>query len=330
VRVDLHDYSPEICIIISVDADFRVRHAHAGESVMSTQTINAAQVIPSLVSSRPNYLMCRPEFYNIDYVINPWMAGNLHATSMVRAAAEWNRLHDALSEIANIMLVDPQPRLPDMVFTANAGLAHNGTVVLSSFYHPERQAEEQHFEDWFQSSGYTIIRLSRDVPFEGEGDALFSTDGSRLWAGYGMRSTKESHSCLAQAWDVEVVSLRLIDPRFYHLDTCFAPLMDGYVMYFPGAFGAASLARIEAFYPSHKRIVVSEMDASRFACNAINIDCTVLLNEISSELTKRLESIGFNVVPIALDEFLKAGGAAKCLVMKLSPPAAHTVDELTA
>src|SRR4051812_28832107 len=103
---------------------------------MSTQAIDAAQVIPSLVSSRPTYLMCRPQFFSVDYVINPWMAGNLHATFMVRAAAQWNRLHDALSEIADIMLVDPQPGLPDMVFTANAGLEHNGTVVLSSFYHP--------------------------------------------------------------------------------------------------------------------------------------------------------------------------------------------------
>jgi N-dimethylarginine dimethylaminohydrolase len=145
-----------------------------------------------------------------------------------------------------------------------------------------------------------------------------------------MRSTKESHSCLAQAWNVEVVSLRLIDPRFYHLDTCFAPLKEGHVMYFPGAFDTASLARIEAFYPSYKRIIVSEMDAIRFACNAVNVDRTVLLNEISRELTERLESVGFNVVPLALDEFLKAGGAAKCLVMRLTSPVAQTaIDEAT-
>lgn len=287
---------------------------------MSTQALDASQVIPSLSSSRPTYLMCRPQFYSVNYVINPWMAGNLHTASQVRAAAQWKRLNDALSEIADITLVDPQPGLPDMVFTANAGLEHNGIVVLSSFYHPERQAEEQHFKDWFHTSGYTVVGLSRDVPFEGEGDALFSSDGSRLWAGYGMRSTKESHSCLAQVWNAEVVSLRLIDPRFYHLDTCFAPLKDGHVMYFPGAFDADSLARIEAFYPPHKRIVVSETDAIRFACNAVNVDRTVLLNEISRELTERLGSAGFNVVPLALDEFLKAGGAAKCLVMRLSSP----------
>lgn len=294
---------------------------------MSTQAFDVAQVIPPLIPLRPTYLMCRPQFYSVNYVINPWMAGNLHTTSQLRAAAQWKRLNDALSEIADITLVDPQPGLPDMVFTANAGLEHHGTVVLSSFYHPERQAEEQHFEHWFHTSGYTVVRLSRDMPFEGEGDALFSSDGSRLWAGYGMRSTKESHSCLAQAWDAEVVSLRLIDPRFYHLDTCFAPLKDGHVMYFPGAFDADSVARIEAFYPSHKRIVVPETDAIHFACNAVNVDRTVLLNEISRELTERLESAGFNVVPLALDEFIKAGGAAKCLVMRLSPPIAQTTTD---
>lgn len=297
---------------------------------MSTQAFDVAHLIPPLSSSRPTYLMCRPQFYSVNYIINPWMAGNLHSTSQARAAAQWKRLNDALSEIADITLVDPQPGLPDMVFTANAGLEHNGTVVLSSFYHPERQAEEQYFEDWFHRSGYTVVRLSRDIPFEGEGDALFSSDGSRLWAGYGMRSAKESRSCLAKAWNVEVVSLRLIDPRFYHLDTCFAPLKDGHVMYYPGAFDAASVARIEAFYPSHKRIVVSETDAIHFACNAVNVDRTVLLNEISRELTERLEAAGFNVVPLALDEFLKAGGAAKCLVMRLSPPTVRTAtDEVT-
>jgi ornithine--oxo-acid transaminase len=115
------------------------------------------------------------------------------------------------------------------------------------------------------------------------------------------------------------VSLHLTDPRFYHLDTCFAPLEDGFLLYYPQAFDPASLAKIEASYPPAKRIAVSEADAVRFACNAINVDRTIILNCISAELTDQLEVRGFNVVQVELGEFLKAGGAAKCLVLRLSP-----------
>jgi ornithine--oxo-acid transaminase len=123
---------------------------------------------------------------------------------------------------------------------------------------------------------------------------------------------------LRKVWGVPVVSLHLIDPRFYHLDTCFAALQGGYIMYFPDAFDHLSLHKIEAFYPPEKRIIVTEADAVCFACNAINVGRTIVLNKISSKLTEQLEMRGFEVVQIALSEFLKAGGAAKCLVMKLS------------
>jgi ornithine--oxo-acid transaminase len=287
---------------------------------MSTQTIELASLTPSVASTRPTYLMCPPKLYDVNYVINPWMAGNIHASSRERAALQWKNLYEALTEIADVELVEPQPGSPDMVFTANAGLEHNGIVALSSFYHPERQDEEQHFRRWFSTTGYTIFDISRSIPFEGEGDALFSTDGTRLWAGHGPRTAAASHHLLHKIWNVEVVSLHLIDPRFYHLDTCFAPLTNGHIMYFPEAFDAASIAAIEAFYPASKRIVVSESDAVHFACNAVNIADTIILNEISRELRAQLESKAFRVVEIKLSEFLKAGGAAKCLVMHLGPP----------
>jgi ornithine--oxo-acid transaminase len=262
--------------------------------------------------------MCPPRLYDVAYVINPWMAGNIHTSSRERAFAQWQLLYQALIEIADVELIDPQPGSPDMVFTANAGLERNGVVLLSSFFHPERQTEEQHFSRWFQSTGYTVLDIPRETPFEGEGDALFSSDSSRLWAAHGPRTTRESHYLLARAWNIDVVPLHLIDPRFYHLDTCFAPLADGYVMYYPQAFDVTSIARIEAFYPAQKRIVVTESDAIRFACNAINIGRTIILNDISRELTAQLESPGFRVIAVTLTEFLKAGGAAKCLVMHLS------------
>lgn len=264
------------------------------------------------------FLMCPPRLYDVNYVINPWMAGNVHASSRTLAAAQWQNLYEAVSKIANVDLVEPEPGSPDMVFTANAGLEHNGIVAISSFFHPERQGEEPHFRRWFQKAGYTVVDISRATPFEGEGDALFSVDGRCLWIGHGPRTAASSHRALREIWGTPVTPLHLIDPRFYHLDTCFAPLEGGYIMYFPNAFDHLSLHRIEAFYPPEKRIIVQESDAVVFACNAINVDRTIILNKISSKLSQQLELLGFTVVQIALSEFLKAGGAAKCLVMKLS------------
>jgi len=270
------------------------------------------------VSTQATFLMCPPTLYDVNYVINPWMAGNVHASSQVKAAEQWQRLYEAVSRVAEVLLVEPQAGSPDMVFTANAGLERDGVVALSSFYHPERQGEEAHFRRWFLQAGYRVLDVARATPFEGEGDALFATDGGRLFAGFGPRTAASSHQVLREAWGVEVVSLHLVDPRFYHLDTCFAPLEGGFVMYFPEAFDVASRARIEAIYPVEKRIVVGEADAVCFACNAINVGRTVILNEVSGALVRELEGKGFEVTQIALTEFLKAGGAAKCLVMKLS------------
>jgi N-dimethylarginine dimethylaminohydrolase len=274
--------------------------------------------VPKPANQRPTFLMCPPRLYDVNYVINPWMAGNVHRSSRERATAQWERLHSALSAIAHIHLVDPQPGSPDMVFTANAGLVRDGIVALSSFHHPERQGEEPHFRRWFHESGYAVRELPRATPFEGEGDALFEADGSRLWAGHGLRTREDSHRHLTDLWNLEVVSLRLVDPRFYHLDTCFCPLSSGDVMYYPAAFDLESKRRIELRFPAAKRIPVSEADALRFACNAVNVGRTILLNKISPELNAELRLRGYHVIEVELTEFLKAGGAAKCLVLRLS------------
>jgi ornithine--oxo-acid transaminase len=264
-------------------------------------------------------LMCMPRLYEVSYVINPWMRGNLGRSSQLRAMQQWEALYQALLPLANIHLIEQVAGSPDMVFTANAGLARGGIVAISSFYHAERQEEEKHFRRWFVEAGYSVVDLPRETPFEGEGDALFSPDATRLWVGYGTRTFETSHEVLRSLWDAEVVGLHLIDPRFYHLDTCFAPLDDGSLLYYPPAFDADSLARIEEFYPPQHRIAVGEMDAVRFACNAVNIGGTIVLNHISAELESTLRERGFDVTQVELDEFLKAGGAAKCLVMKLTP-----------
>jgi len=270
------------------------------------------------VSGGPVFLMCPPTLYDVNYVINPWMEGNVHCSSRQNAERQWERLRAALAGLARVELVEPQAGSPDMVFTANAGLVRQGVVALSRFLHPERQGEEPHFRKWFDDSGFAVRELPKAVPFEGEGDALFEADNSLLWAGHGMRSREASHSYLQDTWGIEVISLRLVDPRFYHLDTCFCPLFGGYVLYYPEAFDAASQARIAARYPEDKRIAVSLRDALRFACNAINVGKTILLNEVSPQLSTRLETEGFCVIHVPLSEFLKAGGAAKCLVLRLS------------
>ena len=196
------------------------------------------------IASEPAFLMCPPTLYDVQYVINPWMHGNVNRSSRDRAEQQWEGLHDALCGFARVELVEQQAGSPDMVFTANAGLVRDGVAALSRFLHVERQGEEPHFRKWFDESGLTVRELPSDVPFEGEGDALFEADGSRLWAGHGMRSRESSHAYLRDYWGVEVIPLRLVDPRFYHLDTCFCPLFGGYVLCYPEAFDSVSQARI--------------------------------------------------------------------------------------
>lgn len=266
------------------------------------------------------FLMCPPNHYDVDYVINPWMEGNIHKSSRDRAVEQWHQLHHILKDRSLVDLVDPQPGWPDMVFTANAGLVLGKTVVLSRFLHKERQGEEPHFKKWFEDQGYTVYELPKDLPFEGAGDALLDREGRWLWTGYGFRSELDSHSYLAKWLDIEVVSLRLVDERFYHLDTCFCPLKGGYLLYYPPAFDAYSNRLIEMRVSPEKRIAIEEPDAVNFACNAVNIDHVVVMNKASESLKRRLADAGFEVVETPLTEFLKAGGAAKCLTLRVTEP----------
>ncbi len=265
-------------------------------------------------------LMCAPHHYDVDYVINPWMEGNIHRSSRERAEAQWNQLYKVLKTYAEVTLVEPQPGWPDMVFTANAGLVLGNTVVLSRFFHPERQGEEPFFQQWFEDNGYTVYTLPKSLPFEGAGDALLDRAGRYLWAGYGFRSELDSHPYLAKWLDVEVLSLRLVDRRFYHLDTCFCPLTDGYLLYYPAAFDTYSNRMIELRVPAEKRIPIDEVDAVNFACNSVNINRVVVMNKASDGLKQILGDRGFTVVETPLTEFLKAGGAAKCLTLRTTEP----------
>ncbi|MBW4624433.1 MAG: TIGR00300 family protein [Brasilonema octagenarum HA4186-MV1] len=272
------------------------------------------------MTSQIRFLICPPHYYDVDYVINPWMEGNIHKSSQERAVEQWDKLHHILKEHAIVDIVPPQKGWPDMVFTANAGLVLGKTVVLSRFLHKERQGEEPYFNQWFEENGYTVHELPKDLPFEGAGDALLDREGRWLWAGYGFRTELDSHPNLAKWLDIEVLSLRLIDERFYHLDTCFCPLANGYLLYYPPAFDSYSNRLIEMRVSQEKRIAITEADAVNFACNAVNIESIVVMNKASEPLKARLAEVGFRVIETPLTEFLKAGGAAKCLTLRVTEP----------
>lgn len=272
------------------------------------------------MSAAIRFLMCAPDHYDVDYVINPWMEGNIHKSSRDRAVEQWHGLFHLIKDRAQVDLVMPQKGVPDMVFTANAGLILGNNVVLSRFFHKERQGEEPYFKAWFEEQGYTVYELPKDLPFEGAGDALLDREGRWLWAGYGFRSELDSHPYLAKWLDIEVLSLRLMDERFYHLDTCFCPLTDGYLLYYPPAFDAYSNRLIEMRVPEAKRIAIEEADAVNFACNTVNIDRIVIMNKTSEALKQRLTDANFVVLETPLSEFMKAGGAAKCLTLRVTEP----------
>ena len=265
-------------------------------------------------------LMCPPDYFTVDYVINPWMAGHEESLSIERAKQQWQQLHDMVCEFAEVVTLEPDPDLPDMVFTANAGVVYGKKAIASHFMPMERRPEEPIFKKWFQDNDFELLDLHEKIGFEGAGDCLLDRRGPWLWTGYGFRTEIEAHAEIQKFFDIELVSIRLTDERFYHIDTCFCPLTDGFLMYHPPAFDYDSRMAIESRIPPHKRIIVDTFDAGNFACNAINIDDRVILHRASNPLKARLMLAGFEVQEVELTEFLKAGGSAKCLSLKLNEP----------
>ncbi|KAG9579910.1 hypothetical protein KCV01_g15946, partial [Aureobasidium melanogenum] len=273
---------------------------------------------PTYERTVPRVLMCAPTFFEVSYVINPWMTDHVNDTTTERSRRQWDALRETIARHADVVLQPPVEGLPDMTFAANAGLVFGNAFVTSRFRYPQRQGEEAHARAFFQRHGFDIVELPDGVFFEGAGDALFDRGTARrLWMGHGHRSDLAAAGELAKSLDIEVIPLKLADPRFYHLDTCFCPLAQGYTLYFPAAFDAASLASIERHVPPGLRIAVDEHDAVEFACNAVNLGRVVILNRASEKLRSRLEGAGFMLIEVALDEFMKSGGAAKCLTLRL-------------
>lgn len=266
-------------------------------------------------------LMCPPRHFAVDYVINPWMQGQTgHADASV-AQRQWDGLKAAIATRANVDLLAPVAGLPDLVFTANAGLVFGDAFVPSRFRHAERQGEEPHNIAWFREHGFRVLELSAGIEFEGAGDALFDRAvPNRLWMGHGHRSDLRAAEELEKLLSVEALPLQLTDDRFYHLDTCFCPLRGGWLLYYQGAFDATANALIEAKVPADKRIAIEESDAVHFACNAVDLGDAIAMNRASDALKAKLAQAGFKVLETPLGEFLKAGGAAKCLTLRLVEP----------
>ncbi len=256
-------------------------------------------------------LMCAPTHYGLAYEINPWMSRSIQP-DLNLAGAQWQELYRVITADVGctVELIEQVAGSPDMVFTANAGLVSGSKVLLSHFRHNERQGEERPFKEWFKAHGFEVIVPPSHFSFEGEGDALFV--GEAILAGYLKRSDIASHRWIAETISREVVSLELADNRWYHLDTCLFVLDATSVVIYPGAFDRYAL---QVLRENYEVIEVNEQEALRFACNSVVIDKSVVLPSGCPQLSHRLQDLGYAVHSVEMSEFLKAGGASKCLCL---------------
>lgn len=276
-----------------------------------------------------NILMCEPRFYDVCYEINPWMH-RLQGVEVELAHRQWQTLRGLIRECgAGVFMIDQVPGLPDMVFTANAGLVQGNRVWLSHFRFPERQREYEYFRAWFEKMGYTIVgerpedfsawesggepaRRYHGPEFEGAGDALFL--GDILFGAYGFRSDQAYYERIRAAGIGNIVCCELVNPHFYHLDTCFCPLNAHQAMWWPQAFSPDSQTRMKR---AAELLVVPAQEAERFACNAVVLGRRIVMPSGCPQTRGMLEDLGFEVYDCDMSEFIKAGGACKCLTLLL-------------
>ena len=262
---------------------------------------------------KPTILMCPPDHYGIEYEINPWMSRG-RQSDVERSRAQWHALHALLMSVGtDVRLMDPVAGLPDLVFTANAGLVWRNTVFLSRFRHAARQGETPLDEAWFRGCGFETAEVPYYWYFEGAGDALFC--GDTLFGGYLIRSDASAMQWLAAEMGCRVIPLQLVDPFFYHLDTCFCPLDERTAIFYPAAFDDYAQRSLAASVPT--LIAVASEEAARFACNAVVVGTHVVLNTGCPRLEADLAAHGYIPHSTELDEFIKAGGSAKCLTLRL-------------
>lgn len=261
--------------------------------------------------------MCPPDHFEISYEINPWMSTKRQADKK-KAKEEWDAYYNLLTQKlkVNVELLKPVEGLPDMVFTANAGLVYKKHFLSSNFRHKQRRPEEEHYETWFRRKGYTVKNVSKPFAFEGEGDALFM--GDEFYTGFHFRSDVEAHDEISGYIHRTYFALELHDKRFYHLDTCFAPLNQQSALIFMPAF--ETYAQMVLLENVADPILVPEKEALNFACNALVLGQDIVMPENCPETRRQLEGRGFRVHELNFSEFMKSGGAAKCLTLKLNHP----------
>ncbi|MGP7998106.1 MAG: dimethylargininase [Streptosporangiaceae bacterium] len=260
------------------------------------------------------YLMCRPEHFTVRYTINPWMASG-EAVDTALAIRQWQGLRDAYLSLGHsVRLIDGHPDLPDMVFAANGATVIGGTVLGARFRHPERAAEGPAYLNWFRGQGYRSVHEPGWVN-EGEGDIVSA--GGAILAGHGFRTDVGARDELEALFGVPVISLRLVDPRFYHLDTALCVLDSTTAAYYPAAFDAAGRAALAAHFT--ELIEASDQDAAVLGLNAVSDGRHVVLPAQAAALAADLAARGFEPVPVDMSEFRKAGGGPKCCTLELRP-----------
>ena len=261
-------------------------------------------------------LVCPPDFFGIEYEINPWMRLS-NRVDHEQAVRQWHGLMNVFEKDLAVALdrMTPVEGLPDLVFTANAGVVVGRTAVVSRFRYPERRREEAHVENWFREHGYEVMAPEPGQFFEGAGDLLGFPE---CWfGGYRQRSDIRAFSVLSTRFHREIIPLELVDSRFYHLDTCFCPLSGGELLYFPSAFDRYGQAAIAGRIPPEQRLSVPENEGLKFACNAVCIERDVVLPSGCPTTEHLLQAKGYRTHPVTLDEFMKSGGSAKCLTLAL-------------
>lgn len=264
------------------------------------------------------YLMCPPTFFDVTYAINPWMQPGVQVDPH-RAMEQWEELVSTYRSLGHdVTTIEAEPDLPDMVFAANGGLSVGGRAFAAKFKFEQRTAESIVYSTWLRKLGNDPV-VEPIHTNEGEGD--FLALGSMVLAGTGFRTSIEAHVEAEAAVDRPFVSLELVDPRFYHLDTCLAVLDDGNgdapadIAYYPGAFSSHSRRTLRDLFPN--ALIVSEKDAMVFALNSVSDGYNVVIPGDASEFGDALHERGYNPVPVNLQELLKAGGSVKCCTLEL-------------
>ncbi len=257
------------------------------------------------------YLMCRPEHFDVTYRINPWMDPAV-PVDVPRAVEQWEALVGTYEDLGHeVQLLDPVPGFPDLVFTANGGLVLGGVVYGAWFQHEERRGEEELHAAWFRANGYRWVAPGERN--EGEGD--FLVVGDVILAGSGLRTSPASHDEVRRCFGRAVVSLELVDPRYYHLDTALAVLDDETIAYFPEAFAPAAQEALKARFPD--AILASADDAAVLGLNATSDGTNVVLSAQATDLMDQLQDRGYHPVGVDLSEIRKAGGSVKCCTLQL-------------